>query len=569
MTDLSVGSSYNQHSIADDWDAIVIGSGIGGLTSAALLARYGHRRVLVLERHYVAGGFTHVFHRPGYEWDVGVHYIGQLQNPASPVRAAFDNLTEGRLEWSAMPDTYDRVLIGEREYEFVAGLERFRERMKSYFPSEARAIDRYIKAVLSCSRASGLYFAEKAMPRPLARVAGALMRAPFLRWARRTTAEVLAEITSNRELISVLTAQWGDYGLPPDESSFAAHAIVCGSYFEGASYPVGGASKIAASIAPTVEAAGGRIVYNAEVSEVLIGRGQRAAGVRMKDGREFRAGIVISDAGAWNTFASLLPPETPGVSSALKELSSVPPSKSHLCLYVGLKQSAKELGLTGTNRWIYSTPDHDASVSRFDRDSSAPFPVLFVSFPSAKDPDFERRHPSRATAEVITPAPYDWFSRWENTRWKKRGQDYDDFKQALAERMQRGLEEHVPAVRGNIEVAELSTPLSTRHFMNYSRGEAYGVSVAPQRFRLRCLTPQTAVRGLYLTGQDVCLLGVTGAMMGGALTASAVLGRNLVSVITKPTPEARRNRSSAPKQLRLEANGDPTVDLKTITPHTS
>jgi all-trans-retinol 13,14-reductase len=141
--------------------------------------------------------------------------------------------------------------------------------------------------------------------------------------------------------------------------------------------------------------------------------------------------------------------------------------------------------------------------------------------------------------EVITPVPYDWFSRWENTRWKRRGQDYNDFKRSLAERIQHSLEEHVPAARGTIDVAELSTPLSTRHFMNYSRGEMYGVGASPERFRLPCLTPQTTVRNLYLTGQDVCMLGITGAMMGGVLTASAVLGRNLMSAITKPDPQAR------------------------------
>ena len=540
----TVGSSYHQHPIADNWDVIVIGSGIGGLAAGALLAQNAGKRVLVLERHYVAGGFTHAFHRPGYEWDVGVHYVGQLQNPASPVRAALDHLTGGRLQWNAMPEIYDRIFIADREYQFVAGLERFREHMKSYFPSEHRAIDRYLQAVQSCVRTSPLYFTEKALPRPLARLAGPLLRAPFLRWARRPTAEVLAEFTSNRELIGVLTAQWGDYGLPPSQSSFAAHAMIAAHYFEGASYPVGGASSIAAAIAPVIEAAGGRIVFNAEVSQVLLDRAQRAVGVRMKDGRELRASTVISDAGAWNTFASLLPPDAPGVSSALAELRTVPPSKAHLCLYVGIRQSARELGLTGTNLWIYPTPDHDANVARFYADPSAPFPVLFVSFPSAKDPDFERRHPGRATVEVITPAPYEWFRQWENTAWKRRGQQYDEFKQLLAERLRLGLEEHVAALRGKLDVAELSTPLSTRHFMNYSHGEAYGLSVAPQRFALRCLAPQTAVRGLYLTGQDVCLLGVTGALLGGVLTASAVLGRNLVSAITRPASHANKAHAS-------------------------
>ena len=328
-----------------------------------------------------------------------------------------------------------------------------------------------------------MYFAEKALPRPIARVAGPLLRAPFLRWARRTTAEVLAEVTTNRELAGVLAAQWGDYGLPPAESSFAVHAIIAAHYFEGASFPVGGASSIAAGIAPLIESAGGQIAFSAEVREILLDRAQRAVGVRMQDGRELRAGTVISDAGAWNTFASLLPPEARGVAPALAELRAVPPSMAHLCLYAGVKQSAAELGLTGTNLWIHPTPDHDANLARFASDPSAPLPLMFISSPSAKDPDFERRHPGRATLEVICPVPYDWFARWEDSRWKRRGQDYDDFKQSLTERLRSGLEEHVPAVRGKLDIAELSTPLSTRHFMNYQHGEAYGVSATPHTLR--------------------------------------------------------------------------------------
>jgi all-trans-retinol 13,14-reductase len=360
------------------------------------------------------------------------------------------------------------------------------------------------------------------------------MRAPFLRWARRTTADVLSEITTNRDLVGVLTAQWGDYGLPPSESSFAVHAAIAAHYFEGASFPVGGAARIAATIAPVIESAGGQIVFSAEVDKILLDREQRAVGVRMQDGREIKAKLVISDAGAWNTFSSLLPPEAPGAVAALAELRTLPSSKSHLCLYVGVKQSAAELGLNGTNLWVHPTPDHELNYRRFQEDPSAPFPVLFISFPSAKDPEFERRHPGHATLEVVTLAPYDWFARWEDSRWKRRGEDYHCFKQSLADRLRAGLEEHVPAVRGKIDIAELSTPLSTRHFMNYQRGEIYGVSATPERFRLRCLTPQTAVRNLYLTGQDVCSLGVTGAMMGGVLAASAILGKNLMSVVSKP-----------------------------------
>lgn len=306
MADPGKSYPYKQAQLAEEWDAIVIGSGIGGLTAAALLSIHGGKRVLVLERHYVAGGFTHSFHRPGYEWDVGLHYVGQVQDERSAVRRAFDHITDGAVRWSAMPEVYDRAVIDGRIFDLTAGIERFRESMKQYFPSEGKSIDKYIRAVRAVNRVSGLYYAEKVIPGPAAALAGSLLRAPFLRWANRTTLEVLEGITCNRELIGVLTAQWGDYGLPPSRSSFAIHATIAGHYFGGASYPVGGAATIAAAILPLIERGGGAVVTSAEVAEITY-CGERATGVRMSDGCEFRAPIVISDAGATNTFGRLLP----------------------------------------------------------------------------------------------------------------------------------------------------------------------------------------------------------------------------------------------------------------------
>src|ERR1017187_7475696 len=108
---MAIGASYQQARLAEQWDAIVIGSGIGGLTAVVLLGAHAGKRVLVLERHYVAGGFTHTFHRPGYRWDVGLHYIGQVQDQRSAVRRAFDHITDGAVRWSAMPEVYDRAVI--------------------------------------------------------------------------------------------------------------------------------------------------------------------------------------------------------------------------------------------------------------------------------------------------------------------------------------------------------------------------------------------------------------------------------------------------------------------------
>jgi all-trans-retinol 13,14-reductase len=529
----SAGKSYKQHPPEGVFDAIVIGSGMGGMTAAAMLARHGGRRVLVLERHYTAGGFTHVFRRPGYEWDVGVHYIGRVSDPHSPERAMFDHVTEGRLAWTPMPDLYDQFFIGGREYALPSGVERFRESLRQRFPASGQAITRYLEAIRAATRSSRLYYAEKVLPAALARIAGPLLRYPFLRHAGQSTAAVLAGITSDPQLAAVLAGQWGDYGLPPRQSSFGIHAMVAKHYLEGAAYPVGGASRIAAGIEPVIERAGGSILVSADVTGILVENGNRATGVRMADGRELRARIVISDAGARNTFVRLLPAGAAGKSAAVASLQRIPPSMAHLCLYVGLKRESGDPEFGESNLWVFPGPDHDANVARFQADANAPFPALFISFPSAKDPTFSERYPGRSTIEVVAPAPFEWFARWEDTAWKRRGAEYDTWKQCWSKRLLGELERHVPAVRGKVDFHELSTPLSTRHFANYENGEIYGLGHTPDRFRVAWLTPRTAVRGLYLTGQDVCTCGVTGALVGGLLTASAILGRNLISTATR------------------------------------
>jgi all-trans-retinol 13,14-reductase len=529
-----VATAYKRATLDETWDAIVIGSGLGGLSAAALLAKHAGRRVLVLERHYTPGGYTHAFHRSGFDWDVGVHYVGNVVDRSANVRGAFDHVTDGRLRWEPMPAVYDEVRIADRRYAFTAGRETFREQLIAAFPRERRGIDRYMNAISDIDAASFPFFAEKGLPRALSAVAGPFMRARFLRYAKRTTADTLAEFTTDRELAGVLAAQWGDYGLPPAQSSFGVHAITAHHYLAGGAFPIGGGAQIAASIAPLIEAAGGTIAVGANVTEIVLDRRGRATGVRMADGREFRAPCIVSNAGAHNTFQTLLAPVPERRSEFTDRIKAIAPSTAYINLYVGLDATAAELGLNGSNIWVHPTNDHDANSAAFASDSSAPFPFLFISFPSAKDPDFERRHPGHATIDILTFVPYVWFAKWENTRWGHRGADYERFKDDLAGRLRCELERCVPAVRGHIVHAELSTPLTTQHFANYRGGEAYGLQATPERFALRGLRAQTPIPNLYLTGQDVVMVGVTGALFGGIIAASAILKRNLVGVVTKP-----------------------------------
>ncbi|HUH04931.1 MAG TPA: NAD(P)/FAD-dependent oxidoreductase [Kofleriaceae bacterium] len=544
---MRIGTSYKQNPItrarAGSYDAIVIGSGLGGLTFAALAAKHAGKKVLVLERHYTAGGFTHVFHRKGYEWDVGVHYIGEVHKEGSLMRRLFDDITEAELEWADMGEVYDTIIIGDDRYELVAGRENFRRKLHGYFPARTAEIDEYIDRVRKTVGKGKNFFLEKALPNPLSRVIGPAMRWPLLREARKTTMEVMREITDDERLIAVLTGQYGDYGLPPSQSSWFVHCMIVQHYFGGGAYPVGGSARIAETILPVIEAAGGAVYTNAEVAEIVI-EGGRAVGVKLLDGTLLRAPMIVSDAGLAVTYGRLLPRAVAAKHGLSAAVPGAPPSVAHVSLYLGLDATAAELGLSKSNLWIYPDQDHDGNVARFIADPEAPLPVAYVSFPSAKDPDFERRHPGKGTIEVITLAPYEWFQRYEGTKWGKRGAEYDALKQRLTDRLLAALLAQVPQLEGHIDHAELSTPLSTQNFAAHPHGEIYGLAHTPERFDTRWLRPQTPIRGLYLTGADICSCGIGGALFGGVLTASSAFRRNLLGAIMKAPPVRRKPAAS-------------------------
>ena len=520
--------SYKQkYEIADRYDVILIGSGMGCLAAAACLTKEG-KTVLVLERHYTAGGYTHVFKRRGYEWDVGIHYIGEVNKEQGVLRRMFDYVSDNELKWADMGDVYDRIVIGDKTYDFPKGVENWKNAMKGYFPGEEEAIDRYVELVFEVSKASKSYFSEKAMPGYLQKLTGNPMRKSYLKYATRSTLSVLQELTSNEELIKVLTGQYGDYGLPPSRSSFAMHISISKHYFGGGCFPVGGSSRIVETIDPVIEKGGGSILTNAEVDTVLI-KNNQAYGVRMMDGKEITAELVISGTGVVNTYKKLLPEEVFQKHKLSSQLARVTPSAAHACLYIGLNGTPQELELPKANFWIYPDDlDHDGCVERYEQDLDAPFPVVYISFPASKDPTWNERYPGKSTIDIITVMPFRIFEEWEDTRWKKRGESYEEMKEQFAQRLLNVLYEKLPQVKGKIDHYELSSPITTKHFMNYDQGELYGIDHNPERYEQRFLQPRTPIKNFYLTGQDIVTAGVAGALFAGFLTASTIMRKNLI-----------------------------------------
>ncbi|MGB5470114.1 MAG: NAD(P)/FAD-dependent oxidoreductase, partial [Woeseiaceae bacterium] len=470
---LRIGHRYRPNRLASDYDAIVIGSGMGGLTTAALLSELGWK-VCALEQHYTAGGYTHSYERNGYEWDVGVHYIGDVGTQTQTKRM-FDFLSDGKLKWAPMDAEYDRFYIGDKVFNAKAGKQAFRDNLLRQFPNEQQAIDDYMKLLAGSGGALSAFGMGRAM-KPWQQ---ALAR-PYLKWKTPSiffekTYDVLSRLTDDDELIAVLCGQWGDMGLPPKQSTFMVHAMIARHYLYGGYYPVGGAWKIADSIIPQIQKTGGEVFTYAEVTEILVENG-KVRGVRMKDGHRIDCDCVISSAGVDNTFRHLLAADVVENSGYSSKLAAVKPSFAHLGVYIGLKSTAEELGLPKTNFWIYPGADYDAAVDAFVADPDAPFPVVYISFPSAKDPDYLNRHPDTATIEIVAPAPYEWFAKWQETTWGKRGDDYDAFKSALGERLMAHLYEKMPELRGKVDYYEVSTPLSTNWFGGYHQGELYGLA---------------------------------------------------------------------------------------------
>ncbi len=527
---LRIGYRYRPNRLATDYDAVVIGSGMGGLSCAALLSELGWK-VCVLEQHYTAGGYTHSFERNGYEWDVGVHYIGDV-GTQTRTKKMFDFLSDGNLKWAPMDAEYDRFYVGDKVFTAKAGRKEFRDNLLRQFPDEQAAIDRYIQLLSDVGGAFSALGMQKVM-KPWQKA----LISPISSWRQpehlyRNTYEVLSELTENQDLIATICGQWGDMGLPPKQSVFMVHAMIVRHYLYGGYYPVGGSWQIAKCIIPQIQKSGGEVFTYARVKSVLLDDG-KVSGVEMADGHRIECNCVISAAGISNTLHGLLPEESVHDAGYDRREATVRPSMAHLGVYIGLQGTAEELGLPKSNFWIYPHNDYDRAVDEFMRDIHAPFPVVYISFPSAKDPDYLNRHPGTATVEIVAPAPYEWFERWAGSTWGKRGEDYETFKAELGERLMEYLYDKLPQLKGKVDYFEVSTPQSTNWFSGYQYGELYGLDHTAERMRQDWLGPRTPLDGLWLTGQDTLTCGVTGAMMSGMLTTTAIIGMRKMAPLMK------------------------------------
>jgi len=527
------------------FDCIIIGSGMGGLTTGALLSRAG-KRVLILEQHDVIGGCTHTFKEKGFEFDTGVHYLGRgVTNSKSSVGFIFHLLGLGNIRWSKMDKVYDRAAISPilsrhletasqckvRSVDWSDNFEETKAHLKSLFPTEIAAIDSYFRLVQWSTIAFPLYVALRMIPNWMSVIVESICR-PFLStFFHQTTRQVLETLTKNEELIGVLTYIWGDYGLPPDRSAFVMTGLVLDHFSNGAYYPTGGSSTFAESFLPTILANDGRALVRAPVSHILLNTiGDQAIGVHVR-GVDIYAPIIISACGVLQTFTNLISPSqkclhadqvrrhlfvsSPSKTIEREKLSSfelchsteisppdqVAPSLSMFSLYIGLNGTPQELSLPSRNLWLFADWNHDKMVKenlastrdltlaicRGETENLVPaLPLVFIGSASAKDDDWTKRYPDKCVLEVLSAADFSCY--WEATRFDKsnkpkhRGKVYNNMKMQTEKILLDVVLEQYPHLKNHISFVESGSPLTNNFYLGTLNGEVYGLEHSVARF---------------------------------------------------------------------------------------
>jgi all-trans-retinol 13,14-reductase len=511
--------------LIDNPDAVVIGSGIGGLGIAALLARRKGWRVLVLEANDVPGGCTRCHEIDGFEFNSGIDSIGDMDASVGRgiVRPTIDYLTEGRLQWAEMPDLHEVASVGGEDYHWYSDPEKNKAWMLERFPTVSREdLERYYKLEEKVEVGCTGWALTKILPRWIPRFVRELLHRVFgriwLRYLHRSTLEVLRdEFGFPKELCGAISYMYGNYGATPSNAPFAFHAINLLHYRYGSYYPVGGPSYILECIMPTIEKRGGQLAPGCPVDEILI-EGNRAVGVRLTDGTEVHSKRVISGASAYTTLMDLLPADVSQRHGYPARFEQLGPSPTHLYYFLGYDEV---IDLPAHIIWHLPDYDIDAADRRYKEEMDFESgQACYILCPSARDPAFQERFPGKSTVIVLAEAPSHWVTRQQEDPAFKA-----DLEAKIDANFTRVLEQHIPALRGKTpRLKKLGVPIGCNPWA--WQHASYGLEGSKRRFvdHTHWLGPRTEVKGLYLTGQDAFAPGFSGAMIGARVCYSAVTG---------------------------------------------
>lgn len=520
-----------------EFDAIIIGSGAGGLTTALCLAKAG-QKVLVLEQHYVPGGWCHSFYLNGYRFTPGVHYIGMLEKGESTSNL-YESLgiANDLVFFKMKPSAYEHCWIGSERVDMPAGIENLCESLSRRFPLEKTGLRKYLKVVQQVSRQLQLipkmngFWDNVTIP---------FRTAQLGKYGLFSLRKVIGWHIKDPLLQKVLNIQCGDHGLPPAQASFPLHCAVMDHYFNGGFYPAGGGASIVKAMTTGLKKHGGEIRTSQTVKRILVekdeeGKKFRATGVELQHGEIINAKRIISNADPEKTYSGLIGQQY--LSKSLqKKLKKTKYSVTSLSLFLTVDMDVASAGLDSGNIWMLRNKDMDLlfeDMNKTDILSEDEFPGLFISCTTLKDPlSFNGRH---HTIEAITYLSYEAFKTFSELS-DYHSPAYLQYKDRICEKLLNSLEKVVPGIRDYIVQMELGTPMTNEYYIQSTKGSVYGTEksfwqTGPFAFRNR-----SEIKNLYLCGASVLAHGVAGASYSGVQTAATILNCRMDDLL-KPEPD--------------------------------
>ena len=544
MMDKTLAKDRYSQFTQDHFDAVVIGAGIGGLTTAALLARRG-LSVLVLEMHYELGGCATVFNRrgkgQGYQFDVGLHYVGDCER-GGLIPRILDAAGVDPIQFVEQdPDGFDNLYFPDFEFKIPRGVEKFRERMKEAFPAEAKGIDRYLTMLQQVWALMGFNAAPLRSLHVLPRCLLAL------RNLNTTVADFLDTCTKDPQLRAVLTGQLGVYHQPPSRATLMGHAGVSMHFLQGSFYPSGGGQVLSDRLAESIEASGGKILLRSKVTRIVTEKG-RVTGVEFSSpliGTHIvRTPIVVSNADLKHTMLELLEGQDL-LKKTREKVKNYEMSPAMGIVYLGVKRDFHAEGWPNANLRIYPSYDFEKNYDDCRRQQFSEQPHVFVGNASLKDPNNPDVAPEGvANLQLMSLAPSS-FEAWKTTEDAFRDGSYRkqsaylEMKERFADSLIRETERVLKGISGQIVYKEIGTPLTLMRYTGASNGTSYGMSFVPSQFMHHRPGPKTELRGLYICGASTRSgHGIFGAMSSGVEACAAILGGRVRSDVFSKSVKA-------------------------------
>jgi phytoene desaturase len=486
---------------SDRYDVVVVGAGLGGLSAAACLARAGSS-VLVVERQDGPGGNAHAFARGAYTFDPAIHITAHGFNVEFLSWYLEAVGADERVDLMLLDPLYSVEVDGER-FSYPVGEGPLTEYFVDLFPSEAKGIRAYFEVCADTTRES-----QAPPPRVAVKDLESMMAAlPLLfKYRTQTLAEVIAEFVADPHARSLLGAQWPYMGLPPSKLSFLTGTGVWMALMEqGPVYVRGSFQKLADGLAWAIEERGGEILYERTVTGIRVD-GEAVTGVVLDDGREIRAGSVVSNADAVQTLEHMV-----GVEHLperyVKRLRRMKPSVSAVMVYSACTLPVEESGLA-SEVFVYEHWDHDETWADV---GAGRLGGMWLSVPTLHDSSLapEGEHLVMLTSLM----PYDIGEPWSGAKQR--------YQELLVDRVDKLL----PGYRDSITFLDSATPETFERYTLAQKGAIYGWENTPNQSQPKRLPFETPIEGLYLAGHWTDPgTGSVRCLLSGLRAAAAVTG---------------------------------------------